>query len=57
MLLQYSLNQPAEAKAIEEAVRVTIEAGVRTADIGGSAKTTEVGDRVAEELGKILGGS
>ncbi|RPA79328.1 3-isopropylmalate dehydrogenase [Ascobolus immersus RN42] len=54
MLLQLSLNKPEEAKAIEEAVRVTIDSGVRTGDIGGSAKTSEVGDKVAEELAKIL---
>src|SRR5690606_38173615 len=54
LLLQYSFNRVAEAKAIEEAVKRTIEAGVRTGDIGGSAKTAEVGDRVAEELEKIL---
>ncbi|KAI4145143.1 MAG: hypothetical protein LQ340_006389 [Diploschistes diacapsis] len=54
MLLQYSLCLPAEAKAIEEAVRRTIEAGIRTKDIGGSASTTEVGDAVAKELTKVL---
>lgn len=56
MLLQYSLNQLAEAQAVEEAVRRTIDRGVRTADIGGEASTEEVGDTVAEELLKILGG-
>ncbi len=54
MLLKYSLCLPAEAKAIEEAVRRTIEAGVRTKDIGGSASTKEVGDAVAETLAKVL---
>lgn len=54
MLLQYSLNRPAEAKAIETAVRNVIESGVRTKDIGGSASTSEVGDAVAKELEKIL---
>ena len=54
MLLQYSLNLPTEAKAVEEAVRRTIDQGVRTGDIGGSASTSEVGDAVAEELKKIL---
>ena len=54
MMLQYSFNLPEEAKAIEEAVKSTIESGVRTKDIGGSAGTKEVGDRIAEELGKIL---
>lgn len=54
MLLQYSLNLPAEAKAVEEAVRRTIDSGVRTADIGGKASTSEVGDAVAKELVKVL---
>ena len=54
MLLQYSLNLPTEAKAVEEAVRRTIDSGVRTEDIGGKATTSEVGDAVAGELVKIL---
>ncbi|EEH15955.1 3-isopropylmalate dehydrogenase A [Paracoccidioides brasiliensis Pb03] len=54
MLLQYSLNLPAEANAIETAVRNVIESGVRTGDIGGNATTKEVGDAVAVELEKIL---
>ena len=54
MMLQYSLKLPNEAKAVEEAVRRTIENGVRTKDIGGSANTTEVGDAVARELEDIL---
>ena len=35
MLLQYSLNLPEEAKAVEEAVKRTIDKGVTTTDIGG----------------------
>ena len=54
MMLQYSLNLPAEAKAVELAVRRTIENGVRTKDIGGTASTAEVGDAVAGELKKVL---
>ena len=54
MLLQYSLNLPKEAKAVEEAVRRSIDSGVRTGDIGGKASTSEVGDAVAKELEKIL---
>ncbi|KAL9044815.1 MAG: hypothetical protein Q9214_002074 [Letrouitia sp. 1 TL-2023] len=57
MMLQYSFNLPDEAKAVEEAVKRTIESGVNTNDIGGSASTKEVGDKVAEELGKILQGT
>ncbi|KAI4133066.1 MAG: hypothetical protein LQ341_006201 [Variospora aurantia] len=54
MLLQYSLNLPDEAKAVEEAVRRTIESGVRTGDIGGEASTREVGDATAKALEEIL---
>ncbi|KAK2813754.1 3-isopropylmalate dehydrogenase A [Emmonsiellopsis sp. PD_5] len=54
MLLQYSLNRPAEAKAIETAVRNVIESGVRTGDIGGKATTKEVGDAVVKELERVL---
>lgn len=55
MLLQYSLNRPAEAKAIETAVRNVIEAGTTTGDIGGKSTTSQVGDAVASELEKVLG--
>ena len=55
MLLQYSLSLPREAKAVEEAVRQTIDKGIRTGDIGGKASTSEVGDAVAEALVKELG--
>ncbi|KAI9783123.1 MAG: 3-isopropylmalate dehydrogenase [Geoglossum umbratile] len=54
MLLKYSLNLHPEALAIEEAVRRTIDRGIRTIDIGGSATTSEVGNAVAEELAKVL---
>ena len=54
MLLQYSLALPAEAKAVEEAVRRTIDSGIRTADIRGKSTTSEVGDAVAKELTTIL---
>lgn len=54
MLLQYSLGLPDEAKAIEEAVRRTIESGVRTADILGTSTTSQVGDWVAAELARVL---
>lgn len=54
MMFKYSLQQPELAKKIDEAVREVIESGVRTADIGGSAKTSEVGDAVAKELASLL---
>ncbi len=54
MMLQYSFNLPEEAKAIEEAVRRTIDDGVRTGDIGGKSSTKQVGDHVAKVLSEIL---
>jgi 3-isopropylmalate dehydrogenase len=54
MMLQLSLGLPAEATAIEEAVRRTIDRGIRTRDIGGTSTTVEVGDAVADELRTIL---
>ncbi|KAL8681770.1 MAG: hypothetical protein Q9186_002159 [Xanthomendoza sp. 1 TL-2023] len=57
MLLRYSLNLPEEAKAVEEAVKRTIDNGVTTRDIGGKASTRDVGDATAKELEKILSGS
>lgn len=54
MMMLYSFNLPEESKAIEEAVRITIDSGVSTKDIGGSSSTKDVGDRVAKELEKIL---
>jgi 3-isopropylmalate dehydrogenase len=54
MMLKYSLNLGAESQAVEDAVRKTIEKGIRTRDIGGTASTTEVGAAVADELAKIL---
>ena len=55
MLLQYSLNLPVEAKAVEEAVRRTIDSGISTGDIGGKSTTSQVGDAVAKELAEVLG--
>lgn len=60
MLLRYSLGLEREAKAVEDAVRKvldTTESGgfaLRTADLGGSVKTTEIGDKVIEVLKGLL---
>lgn len=54
MMLKYSLNLYEEAKAVEEAVRRTIEKGVRTKDIGGNNSTIEVGEAVITELKSVL---
>jgi len=53
-MFKYSLNLQPEAVAVEEAVRRTIEKGVRTKDIGGTSSTSEVGDAVAKELRVVL---
>ena len=54
MMLRYSLNQPAAADAIEQAVSLVLDQGLRTADImaEGCRKvgTAEMGDAVAAAL-------
>lgn len=54
MMFKYSLGLPDLATKLDDAVRNVIEAGVKTADIGGSSKTIEVGDAVAAEYKRIL---
>lgn len=54
MMLKYSFMEFELSKAVDEAVRNVIDSGIRTGDIGGKAKTSEVGDAVASELSKIL---
>lgn len=54
MLLLYSLNMPKESTLVEMAVRKVIEEGICTKDIGGMAKTGEVGDAVAKELESMM---
>ncbi|KAF2085459.1 beta-isopropylmalate dehydrogenase A [Saccharata proteae CBS 121410] len=56
MMLKYSLCLPELAKAVDEAVKIVIDKGIRTGDIGGTASTKDVGDAVASELGQILSG-
>lgn len=54
MMLRYSLNLPDEARAVEDAVRKAVDAGLRTRDMGGSASTAETGDAVVAQLTDIL---
>ena len=60
MLLRYSLNQPKAADAVEAAVTKVLDAAdkgglaIRTADLGGNASTSQVGDKVIEQLEKLL---
>lgn len=55
MLLRLSLGLATEAKAVEDAVRTTIEAGVRTPDIADAGQaavsTARFGDEVASRIG------
>lgn len=60
MLLRYSLGMEKPAKAIEAAVRKVLDdkeiggEGLRTADLGGSSKTKDIGDKVVEILKATL---
>lgn len=54
MMFKYSLCLPEIAQKIDEATKITIDKGVRTADIGGSSTTSQVGDAIAAELETLL---
>jgi 3-isopropylmalate dehydrogenase len=60
LMLRYSFGKEAEAKLVEEAVRIVLDDvevggfGFRTKDLGGDKKTTEVGDKVVEVLAGLL---
>jgi len=60
MLLRYSLGMDRYAQAIENAVRKVLDEKdkggfeLRTADLGGSVKTTEIGDKIVEVLKGLL---
>lgn len=54
MMFRYSLGMPEAAQRIEQAVSETIEAGIRTPDLGGSATTSEVGTAVAKALEALV---
>ncbi|QFZ30173.1 putative 3-isopropylmalate dehydrogenase [Clavispora lusitaniae] len=54
MMLRLSLDCVKEAEALEKAVGVVLDSGVRTADLKGSSSTQEVGSAIAEALKKIL---
>jgi 3-isopropylmalate dehydrogenase len=59
MALRYSFNLGDAADAVEKAISATLDAGLRTADIKGSAtthiSTSEMGDAIVAEMKKILG--
>lgn len=56
MMLLYSLGMPRESEYVDRAVRLVIEDGVCTKDIGGTNSTSEVGDAVAQKLEQIFQG-
>jgi isocitrate/isopropylmalate dehydrogenase len=50
MLLRHSLDLPAEATAVEQAVTSAVAEGVLTPDLGGTATTGEAGAAVVRAL-------
>jgi 3-isopropylmalate dehydrogenase len=50
MLLRDGLGFETKATAVERAVEATLDAGLRSADLGGDAGTTEITDAVVAEL-------
>lgn len=54
MMLRYSLGQGAAADRVEAAVAAVLEAGHRTADLGGTLSTSAMGDAVLAELARQL---
>jgi 3-isopropylmalate dehydrogenase len=51
MLLRHSLDDETSALKVEAAVSAALESGARTADLGGSMTTREMGDVVLRALG------
>jgi 3-isopropylmalate dehydrogenase len=54
MMLKYSLCRPDLAEKIDQATKIVIDKNIRTRDIGGTSKTSEVGDAIAAELETLL---
>lgn len=54
MMLQYSLNMPKASVLVEQAVRITIEKGIVSRDLGGMSSTKEIGDAVVKELENLM---
>lgn len=55
-LLRYSLGLEHEARAVEEAVRLTVDAGIVTRDVQGDARaatTTEVTEQVVARVARV----
>lgn len=54
MMLRLSLDCLKEAEALEKAISLVLDSGIRTGDLLGSNSTTEVGDAIAETVAKLL---
>jgi hypothetical protein len=54
--MRYALGMEKEARAIGTSVERTLDAGIRTRDIGGQDGTVEFGDHVAKTLKEVLSG-
>ena len=50
LMFRYSLNMATEARRVEDAVRTVLDSGTRTADLGGKATTSELGDAIVAAL-------
>ena len=50
MMLRHGLEMPDEAAAVESAVNSVLDSGLRTADLGGKASTTEVTTAILERI-------
>jgi 3-isopropylmalate dehydrogenase len=50
MMLRYSLGLPAEADRIEAAVAAALAGGARSADLGGTMTTSQMGEAVLRAL-------
>ncbi|MCR5413132.1 MAG: 3-isopropylmalate dehydrogenase [Kiritimatiellae bacterium] len=53
LLLRHGFGLAAEAEAVDRAVSLALEAGLRTADTGGGASTREAGDAVISKLKRL----
>ncbi|KAF5096666.1 hypothetical protein D0Z03_001570 [Geotrichum reessii] len=54
MMLKLSLNLKEESELLEKAVKIVLDKGISTGDLGGKNSTTEVGDAIADEFRKLL---
>ncbi|MDR5709500.1 MAG: 3-isopropylmalate dehydrogenase [Armatimonadota bacterium] len=55
MMLRYSLGMEEAAEAVERATEAVLREGVRTADLGGTASTEEVGRAIATRVARSAG--